>query len=298
MLLRSILRPASSLLPQVTSNRLKRTWTKLQFYRNQGFSSVDKTEVRRALGEVGIREGDILFVHSSFDQMQSIRATPVEIVQILCDAVGVSGTIVMPTFPMSGLSQDYLDQNPVFDWRRTPSRAGMLTEIFRRMPGTERSLHPTHPVAARGPIAAWLTQGHECSLTPFDEQSPFQKLLQLDSNILRIGKFEAMTFRHLADHLIQNKIPYPIYTNDTKKTGAIGKDGKHYVILTKAHNPDIECSHGVVLDRMAREGLLKSAMAGRVPLTLVRVKQYIETYHRCHTEGLLRHYSKSQDADS
>jgi aminoglycoside 3-N-acetyltransferase len=210
----------------------------------------------------------------------------------MSEAVGSSGTIVMPTFPMSGLSQDYLDQNPTFDWRRTPSRAGILTELFRRMPGTERSLHPTHPVGARGPIARWLTQDHECSITPFDERSPFQKLLELNTLVLRIGRFEAMTFRHLADHLLQNKIAYSIYSSRLATVQTIGKDGKKYIVTTKAHNPNVACNHEIVLDRMAREGLLKSAQAGRVPLALVSLKQYINSYHRYYAEGLLRHYPK------
>jgi aminoglycoside 3-N-acetyltransferase len=293
MALRTILRRVNGFLPPATSNRLKRTWKKLHFHRHGRSGSVDKSEVRRALHELGIGNGDNLFVHSSFDQMSSIRATPLELVQMLCDAVGHFGTVVMPTFPMTGSSQAYLERNPVFDWRRTPSRVGILTEVFRRMPGTERSLHPTHSVAARGEMAQWLTHGHERSLTPFDECSPFYKLLEVDTLILRIGQFQAMTFRHLADHLLQDKIAYPLYTSDTTRTRAIAKDGKEYVIDTKAHNPAIECNHEIVIDRMMRDGSLKSVTAGAVVFSLIRLKPYIHTYHRCQAEGLVRHYLKT-----
>jgi aminoglycoside 3-N-acetyltransferase len=288
---RNIGRALKSIAPE---NRLKRSYQRLRFYYEDLFLPADKAELRRALRKLGIRAGDIVFVHSSFDQMRSVRATPAEIIEILCESVGESGTLAMPTFPMTGTSQEYLERNRVFDWRRTPSRAGILTEIFRRMPGTERSLHPTHAVAARGALAKWLTEGHERSRVPFDEHSPFHKLWSRDTLILRIGRFEAMTFRHLADHLIQDNIGYPIYNVDVTQVRVIGKDGKECVVSTKAHNPNLSCDHGIVLKRMAREGLVKTTKAGRVLLALVKLSDYIESYHRYHAQGVLRYHLKAK----
>jgi aminoglycoside 3-N-acetyltransferase len=273
---------------------LKRICRRLGSFYEDLFVSTDKAEFRRALQQLGICAGDIVFVHSSFDQMRSVRATATEITEILCESVGKSGTLAMPTFPMTGTSQEYLERNRVFDWRRTPSRAGILTEIFRRMPGTERSLHPTHAVAARGALAKWLTEGHERSLSPFDEYSPFYKLLSCDTLILRIGRFEAMTFRHLADHLIQDKIGHPIYNEAVTQVRAIGKDKKELVVSTKTHNPNISSNYEIVLKRMAREGLVKTTKAGRVPLALVKLSDYIESYHRYHAQGVLRCHSKAE----
>lgn len=289
----SFLGDVKRILPPSVVVRLRKSRNTLLFYRDKLFS-VDKAALRGTLHDLGIGAGDIVYVRSSYDQMRSIRATPLEIIGMLCQTVGDSGTIAMPTYPMSGLSQEYLDQHPLFDWRRTPSQSGILTEIFRRMPGTERSIHPTHPVAARGAAAQWLTEGHERSETPFDEHSPFRKLFECNAFILSIGYFDHMTLRHFADHIIQEKIPYPIYNDRLTKVRAIGKDGKEYVILTKAHNPNLACDPKIVLVRMAREGPLRTAKVGRVPLSLVRIQQYIDAYQRYYTLGLFRHYLKSQ----
>jgi aminoglycoside 3-N-acetyltransferase len=291
---RDIVRVLKSITPETSKNRLKRSLQRLRFHNEKLFVSADKTELRRALGKLGIRAGDIVFVHSSFDQMRSVRATPTEITEILCDSVGESGTLAMPTFPMTGTSQEYLERNQVFDWRRTPSRTGILTEIFRRMPGTERSLHPTHPVAVRGVLAKWLTEGHESSLSPFDEHSPFYKLLSCDTLVLRIGTFEAMTFRHLADHLIQDKIGHPIYNEGVTQVRAVGKDKKECIVLTKTHNPSLSCNHEIVLKRMAREGLVRTTKVGRVPLALVKLSDYIESYRCYQTQGLLLYRLKAE----
>jgi aminoglycoside N3'-acetyltransferase len=128
-----------------------------------------------------------IYDRSAYDRMRSIQATPVEMIEILCESVGDAGTVVMPTFPREELYRLIKEggdcQQVLFDCRRTPSYSGYLTEIFRRMPETERSLHPTHPVAARGAAAAWVTTGHERSHTPFDEHSPFHKLYRCNAMI-------------------------------------------------------------------------------------------------------------------
>jgi hypothetical protein len=73
-----------------------------------------------------------------------------------------------------------------------------------------------------------------------------------------------MTFRHLADHLIQDELPYPVYSEKSTRVPVIGKDGKKHVLLTKALNRDLSCNHLRLLDRMAREGLLTTARVGAV----------------------------------
>jgi len=224
--------------------------------------------------------------------MRSIRAAPLEIIDILCKAVGKSGTLIMPAYPMGGLSQDYLDEHPFFDWRRTPSQSGILTEIFRRMPGTERSLHPTHPLAARGALAQSLTEGHERCETPFDEHSPYQKLFHLDALILSVGRFDAMALHHFADHIIKDRIPYPIYSDRVVKVQMIGKKGEKFFMMTRAHNPYLGCDHRIVQSLLAREGTLKCRRVGRVPLSLVRMRPYVEAYRRYHEQGLFHHYQK------
>ena len=258
--------------------------------------AADKAAFRQALQDLGIQAGEILYVRSSYDEMGSVRATPSEIIEVLSEVVGPSGTLVMPTYPMTGLSQPYLEQHPFFDWRRTPSRSGLLTEVFRRLHGTERSVNPTHPIAARGPLAKWLTEGHEQSATPFDEHSPFQKLLERNAFVLSVGRFEAMTLRHFADHLIQDLIPYPIYAERPTRVRVIGKDGKEFVMHTRAHNPDLGCDHRIVLRRMAEEGIVKTGRVGRVPISLVRLQPYIEAYQRYYGQGLFRHHLRSRQS--
>jgi aminoglycoside 3-N-acetyltransferase len=251
--------------------------------------SADRRALARALGRVGVRPGSLVFVHSSFDQMRLIRATPLEVIGVLSEAVGEVGTVVMPAFPMSGRSQDYLDEGRVFDWRRTPSAAGLLTEVFRRMAGTERSLHPTHSVAARGRDARQVTQGHERSTLPFDEHSPFQRLLDRGADVLSIGAFSAMTFRHLADHLIQDRLPYPIYSGRPTPVRMIDGAGTEHRLVTQGHNPTLVCDYDAVLERLSRAGRVRRTTVGRVPLLRVSVRDYVAAYHQAQADGVVRY---------
>lgn len=283
------------LIPRAAVAWAKRRRTALRHYRDRLFSA-DLDALREALRALGVGPGDVMYARSSWDDMRSIRATPMEVIEALGAAVGPSGTIAMPTYPMTGLSQDYLDRHPAFDWRRTPSRAGMLTEIFRRMPGTERSLHPTHPLAARGPRAPWLTEGHETSEAPFDERSPFQRLLEVDALVLSLGRFEAMTLRHFADHQIRDRISIPLYTERQTEVRMTRRDGTVFSMLTRANNPALGCDHRVVLRRMIARSIVRTAKVGRVPLSIVRLKAYIGAYREYHEQGLFHHFLKPQPA--
>jgi aminoglycoside N3'-acetyltransferase len=280
---------AKRILPSAVVGGLRRGRDRVASGRDW-FLSADRRDLARAVRRVGVRPGSLLFVHSAYDQMRLIRATPLEIIEVLCDAVGERGTVVMPAFPMSGWSQDYLDEGKLFDSRRTPSQSGLLTEVFRRMPGTERSLHPTHSVAARGARARAVTDGHERCATPFDESSPFQHMLDGGGEVLTIGTFPALTFRHLADHLIRDRIGVPIYSGRPVAVRLRDGAGRERQMVTEGHNPEVCCAYEAVLAEMARTGRARRASVGRVPLLLVSIRDYVEVYHEAQARGLVRHW--------
>ena len=64
---------------------------------------------------------------------------------------------------------------------------GMLTELFRRMKGVRQSLHPTHRVAALGPLATELTEGHDTAPSTFGPGSPFDFMARRDTLIVGLG---------------------------------------------------------------------------------------------------------------
>lgn len=158
---------------------------------------------------------EILMVHSSVNHMAPMfTGTPLELLHEIVAFCGPERTLAMPAFYFGG--PDDADvvaafkREPRFDVRRTPSHMGMLTELFRRMKGVYQSLHPTHRVAALGPLAAEMTAGHDRATTTFGAGTPFDFMAQHDTLVIGIGKpFEVLTQVHHPEALLGDRFPVP-----------------------------------------------------------------------------------------
>ena len=90
---------------------------------------IQENDLIEALNNVGISNGDTLFIHSSADWFRNLEGGPMKVIQLLRDAVGEDGTLVMPAFPLTGMAKEYLDREK-FDVKRSPSQMGLITEVF------------------------------------------------------------------------------------------------------------------------------------------------------------------------
>src|SRR6266576_7244277 len=94
-------------------------------------------------GDLRLQRGDVVFVHSSLDQL-NLGFPFYRVLTLLRNVIGPEGTMLFPTYPNHRISAyEYLLQDHVFDVKRTPSYAGLLTEFARKQPEAVRSLHPT-----------------------------------------------------------------------------------------------------------------------------------------------------------
>ena len=115
----------------------------------------------------GISEGDIVMVHCSWRNMYNYEGTPESAIGMLKSIVGESGTILMPSYGSGRLC---------FDVHNTPSRAGVLSEVFRKQDGVYRSRCTHFSVAGCGKDAEELLSDHINSRYGFDGHSPLAKL--------------------------------------------------------------------------------------------------------------------------
>src|SRR5437764_10069207 len=100
------------------------------------------------LRALGVREGTVLLVHTSFRAVRPVEGGPPGLIAALRAAIGESGTLVMPTMT---------DGATVFDPASTPSVGmGITAELFWRTPGVRRSTHPGASFAAQGPQAEFI----------------------------------------------------------------------------------------------------------------------------------------------
>lgn len=183
---------------------------------------------------LGVRQGDALFVHSSFKSLGAVETGAAVVVAALEDAVGPEGLILMPSFNLVDKSQ----RAETWDIESTPSTTGWLTEYFRTLPGTFRSDHYSHSVAARGRGAERFVGEHartEGNRSPWDctpwgatygTHSPMTKACLGKGKILMIGvDYHSSTYVHFVEVLYWNqelrKNPAAGYTwLDRPKLGA------------------------------------------------------------------------------
>ena len=150
------------------------------------------------LHRIGVRPGGMLLVHSSLSAMGFVPGGSCAVINFLRRAVGPSGTLVFPTHSWRAANAG----ERVFDVRNTPSCVGTLTEVFRNMRGSHRSLHPTHSVAASGPAARELIRDHHLSATPCGVGTPYHRLLAAGGQILLLGVgLESNTAFHTVEAL-------------------------------------------------------------------------------------------------
>ena len=159
----------------------------------------------KVLKSLGIQKGSCLFIHSSWSEFFNYQGTPTQLIDALLKEIGPDGTLAMPVFPINQ------DPKVIFDVRKAPSGAGLLSELFRRYPNVKRSINIMHSVCAIGPLADYLTKDHHHSITAWDKNSPYYRLKEIDALILGLGvgkHLSIATCLHCADSLLKDKLPF------------------------------------------------------------------------------------------
>ncbi|MER6029178.1 AAC(3) family N-acetyltransferase [Streptomyces sp. NPDC001851] len=182
---------------------------------------VTRDTIAAQLRLLGVESGEILLVHSSLSSLGWVNGGAVAVVQGLLDALGPSGTLVVPA--QSGdlsdpagwanppVPEEWWDRiratMPAYDPLITPTLGvGVIPETVRTWPGALRSAHPQTSFAALGPHAHDITDGHapDCRL---GERSPLARLEKLGARVLLLGAgYGSCTAFHLAEY----RIPAPL----------------------------------------------------------------------------------------
>jgi aminoglycoside 3-N-acetyltransferase len=266
--------------------------------------------LRAAIARLSVRDR-VVFVQSSWKALRKLVTSMPDAIELLSESVGENGTLLMPAFPMSGLSQTHLDEHPFFDCRHTPSRTGALTEAFRQTPGAHRSMHPTHSVAAWGRQAVALTNGHQNSPTPFDPNSPFHRMWEADAVCLNFG-VHVSSFNHLADHMLQDELPHDVYADRVTRVRLVDCEGVESYMETRGHNPSIRSRANPTLNVMWRGArrrwlrplrwvLLRGALldlveVGGLRIEYFTVRDYVRTQIRLYRRGVPMHFPRHPQA--
>jgi aminoglycoside 3-N-acetyltransferase len=228
--------------------------------------SLGRGDLVRAFREVGLGEGDGVFVHSAMSAFGEIQGGAPTVVAALEEVLGPHGLIVMPAFPLTGSGLDHLAAHPVFDVRETPSRMGAITEHFRELPGVARSDHPTHSVAARGPGADELVAGHADAETPFGAGTPFARMIERGVKQVWFGTgLPTFTLYHAYESLRPGGFPIDVYHSQRQPARVVDARGEEREVTTLVHDPRYAGRKDETRARM-KELLLEGAKLRRTRL--------------------------------
>jgi aminoglycoside 3-N-acetyltransferase len=166
------------------------------------------------LRALGVEPGDTLLVHASLSALGWVCGGAQAVVAALREAVGETGTVVVPTH--TGQYTDPADWEhppipegwigtvrasmPAFDPAVTACRTGAVPESLRVHPGAVRSDHPTLSFAALGADAAGIVADHPLD-DALGEHSPLAEVYDRAGRVLLLGVgHEANTSLHLAEY--------------------------------------------------------------------------------------------------
>jgi len=173
--------------------------------------SVTKRDIVKGLRELGLREGDIVVCHVSLSSFGKVAGGAATVVDALLETVGRTGTLLMPT----------QSRESPYDFRKSPSAMGAVTEEFRKRPGVVRSLSPCMPAAAYGPRAAEFVANHHKCECPYIG-SPYHLTAEAGGYVLLLGvDQDRNTTLHVAEAL--RRVPYmnPVEARYVDESGRV-----------------------------------------------------------------------------
>lgn len=240
-----------------------------------------RAEVVEQLGDLGVVEGGVLLVHTSFRAVRPVEGGAEGLIGALRGALGPRGTLVLPCW--GG------DDSEPFDARTSPADPGLgiLPEIFRGMPGVKRSAH-NFAFAAQGPHADAIL-ADPLPLPPHAPASPVGRVRDLDGQVLLLGvNHDSDTTLHLAE--VEAGVPYRLPKHIT-----VLRDGRP-VRVDYGEN-DHCCARFTLTDEWLRErGLQREGRVGNAQARLIRSRDIVAVARkRLHADPLVFLHAAADD---
>ena len=170
---------------------------------NPSLPSITQAEIRAALEDSGLLRGAGVMVHSSLKSFGRVEGGAQAVIAALMDAITPAGTLLMPSFNHDTLFQP--GGPGYYHPGESLTTNGAIPDAFWRLPGVQRSLDPTHAVAAWGQHSLRYTQFHHRTLT-MGPESPLGLLQREGGYALLLGVDRFMSQVRAFTNLIGNAV--------------------------------------------------------------------------------------------
>lgn len=209
---------------------------------------MNKQEIIDSLKNLGLQEGDIVLLHSSYLSLGPIEGGPETLVNAFLELLGPSGTLLVPVF----------------------GALGIVTEVVRNHPQAVISSAPVGTLAGIGAKARDICADHWQADTVHGENTPFLKMAELGGYVCLLGvDQDRNTTLHSVEALLH--LPYlgtVTRTFVTPNGESLTKTWKYY---PGPHRDFIG------LDRHFRDfGILTEGDVGQARVRLIRAQAMLE----------------------
>ena len=209
---------------------------------------MNRKEIAEGLRSLGLKEGSIVLLHSSFLSLGKVKNGPGEVIKAFLDVIGKDGTILVPAF----------------------GQLGVLVEEVKHLPGAVISSCPVGTVAAYGPAAKALCQDHWKAETAHGKDTPYTRLADRGGFICLLGvDQDRNTSLHSIEALLQ--LPYLSTVSRTFKNPSGKEVTREYKFYPGPHRDFIG------LDRLLLDsGAMKVQRIGNAQVRLIDSAQMFE----------------------
>ncbi|OGV83614.1 MAG: hypothetical protein A3K19_07750 [Lentisphaerae bacterium RIFOXYB12_FULL_65_16] len=230
-----------------------------------------RTAICAGLRDLGLRSGDLVIVHSSLKSFGRVEGGADAVIDALLDAVSPGGTVAVPTLTYGPFAPE--NPPPLFDPKTRPCIVGHIPETFRQRPEAKRSLHPTHSIAAIGPLADELIRDHERARSPIGPDGAWGRIAQHGGYVLMLGApIHTCTMKHGPEEML---IPWRL--TDWVDCQVVAPEGVRTVRIRLHQRPPEgkpQWSLERVLDQMERTGGVRRGAIGPSPQVLIHAARF------------------------
>lgn len=244
----------------------------------------DATDLIEVMKKMGMHKGSVVFIHSSMTEFYNYTGTANELIDRIIEEIGEEGTLMMPAYPKTQKYSDDID----FDVLNSPSGAGYLTELFRKMPNVKRSINLQHSVCAYGKLADYFVSEHYKSRTAWDESSPYYKMSQMDTLVFSFGlPYFLGTMIHCTESILRTKYQYfELFFKKKKKFKYRDSEGNIGECCYLTHDFARKRNKKKIIEKYFDRSQFKKVKLSNLNIEMVSAKYTLDLYLRLAEKGI------------
>jgi aminoglycoside 3-N-acetyltransferase len=236
-------------------------------------TAVTRDSLQSQLRVLGVRDDNLLLVHSNVagGDLGEIYAC----FEALRNVVVPGGTVVFPTFTF-----DFCKGKP-YDYRKTPSQMGILTELARRHREAHRIYHPIYGFALLGAEAESLAESIH-NVSSYGDDSFFGELRRRNGKILIINLpfAHSMTFFHHVEEMVGCDYRYMKSFTGEVIDNKCKSESKTYTMWVRDVDRGVITTVEPMGRRLESLGLVKEGTLGQWPVKLLEAGKVFEAMRR------------------